>query len=156
MIRSYSRKEVGKILGITDRTVWFYTEQKIVTPEVHNPRGKGTTRLYSPKNIMKIAVARKLADHGLRLELVGEILKSWRLLRSDDNFNPWDPSQNIESGGSRYFLLIYDPASKRSKVVSLKLEPGQDLKITDHYDGFEVCMALDLTTIWKKLSNALS
>lgn len=73
-MESYSRKQVARILGITDRTVWFYTEQGIVTPEVSNPKGKGTTRLYSWRNVLEISIARKLAGHGLRLERIRSVL----------------------------------------------------------------------------------
>lgn len=157
-MRGYSRKEVGARLRITDRTVWFYTEQGIVTPEISNPKGKGTTRLYSARNIMEIAVARALADHGLKLELVREILRMGRPIRSKDGFNPWNPEQNVEAQGDRFFLLIYDPTSERPAVVSTRVKAGENVALTNLFlegNQFDLCIALDLTAIREKVRAAL-
>lgn len=154
-----SRKQVAEKLGISGRTVWFYTEQGIVTPAIHNPKGKGTTRLYSTKNVLELAVARKLADQGLKLELIRDIMRSGRLRASNDGFDPWDPGKEIDPEGRRFFLLIYDPASENPVLVSTGCQAGQALKVTSQYGArpasFEVCVIVDLTAIREKIRSTL-
>jgi len=159
---AFSRKQVGKLLGISDRTIWFYTEEGIVTPEIANPKGKGTTRLYSPKNVMEIAVARKLAEHGLKLELVRDVLRAPRLLRSRDAFDPWNPTQGIETAGGRYFLIISDPGSEKPGLVVTYTRGGRPLQLTGKPWGasgtetFEVCIVVDLTAIRERVQQMLA
>jgi DNA-binding transcriptional MerR regulator len=157
IMKGLSRKQVAQKLGLTDRTVWFYTEQGLVKPEIHNPKGKGTTRLYSAKNVMELAVIRKLGDHGLKLELIREIMRApiGKLLASRDGFDPWNPAQDIDSGGRRFFLFVYDAASEHPAVIQTGLEPGQELKLIDKWStrcrDFEVCIVLDLTAVRDKV-----
>lgn len=160
--KGFSRKQVGERLGTTARTVWFYTEAGIVTPEISNPTGKGTTRLYSAKNVMELAVARKLAECGLKLELIRDVLRTPRLIRSKDQFDPWNPLQDIEAEGDRYFLVLYDPGSEKATVVEPYTRAGKPLAITGKSWGtsgtenFEVCIVVDLTAIRQKVRSLLA
>jgi DNA-binding transcriptional MerR regulator len=157
--KSFSRKEVAEKLGIRDRTVWFYTEQGLVIPEIANPTGKGTTRLYSAKNIMEIAVCRKLAEQGLKLELVREIMRAGRLRRSKDSFDPWDPAQDTPVGDGHFFIGIYNPASEHPTMISWSDSSGEAVA-TRSFDmkrvEFEVCIILDLTAIREKIRAVLA
>ena len=158
--KGYSRKEVADKLGITGRTVWFYTEKELVAPDVANPKGKGATRLYSAKNIVEVAVCRKLGEHGLRLELIRDILRTGRSARPKDGFDPWDPVKASATERRRFFLLIYDPAGEHPAVIPTGLQPGQELYVTDQWgtrrNRFEVCIALDLSAICDQVREALA
>jgi len=162
-MQSYSRKEVAKILKITDRTVWFYTEQGCVKPEIDNPKGKGTTRLYSAKNIMEIAVARKLAEHGLKLEVIRQIMNMPRILAARDNFDPWNPTaQKAEAEGRRYFLDIFDPTTDKGRLFVYGSNPDEPTdQVSETRAGrkeipFEVRIVIDLTRIREKIRTLLN
>lgn len=73
MREGFSRKEVGKLLNISDRSVWFYTSIGLIKAEIHHPNGKGKTRLYSLRNVEQIRLIQALASLGLKLEEIGKL-----------------------------------------------------------------------------------
>lgn len=70
MRREWTKTEAAKALGITARTIHFYTDAGLLTPDVANPKGKGTTRRYSAHNLFEFAVIRELAALGLPLSRI--------------------------------------------------------------------------------------
>jgi DNA-binding transcriptional MerR regulator len=71
----YINKEVASLIGMKPSSVAYYTNKGFVTPEVANPKGRGTTRKYSKKNLAEFLLIRKLSEFGFSLEKIRMILK---------------------------------------------------------------------------------
>jgi|GEM_PF-2039451 DNA-binding transcriptional MerR regulator len=111
----YIRKEVVGIFersGIQMRasTVQHYTDRGVVTPEISNPGGKGTNRVYSKKNVLELSIARELIKRGLGLDTV---VKAFEIVRERfkiadgrlvDFFDPGGPYMTA----AVVYLYVYD------------------------------------------------
>lgn len=81
--------------------VQLYTDKSLVTPDVANPSGRGTTRRYSERNLMELLVIRELGRKGVtlaRLKIIAHILRE--RLRVE-----LDPAKMTVG---RYHLVIFD------------------------------------------------
>ena len=76
VMKSYQQKDVARILDVNPKTVSFYVDQGFVTPEIDNPKGKGTKRKYSKLNLFDFAIIKLLSEKGVSLRLTPTILKS--------------------------------------------------------------------------------
>lgn len=101
MKEQFTKKEVAKGLGLTPRTIQFWTDEGLVVPEVANPRGRGKTRLYSRKNLFQLLIIRRLTDCGLTL------LKTMEVMHSLKHEQYWDQGRNGALGGAGY-IILYD------------------------------------------------
>lgn len=128
MKREFTKKEAAEVLGITPRTIHFYTDQGIIIPEKANPIGRGTTRKYSRRNLIEFLLVRELAKNGMSLEKIKNVMSELRN-RYDENFlNPegtWEEKKNRNLAK----LIIYDAGSEKpliraswKKAVSLGVE----------------------------------
>lgn len=147
MRKEYTRKEVAAKIGISDRTVWFYTEKGLVIPEINNPSGRGTTRKYSAKNILEILVIRELVKYGFNLGTVKHIMTFPRM-RGSDGFDPWDPESPVKSD-RRYCLVALDPDTDHGKLILTSNNPG-DLPALP-LPGYVCAITIDLTSLREKL-----
>ena len=59
-LKSYTNKEVAEILNMKPGTVSYYTNKGFVKAEVENPKGRGTTRRYSNKNLVEFLLILEL------------------------------------------------------------------------------------------------
>jgi hypothetical protein len=121
---------------------------------------------------MEIAVARKLAEHGLKLEVVRGIMNTPRLFSSKDNFDPWNPAQKAEAAGKRFFLDIFDPTTDKRRLIVYGVDQSQppsqgnnDQSQSSGQDNaagpvrnldFEVRIIVDLTRIRERIRVLLS
>lgn len=158
MRREYTRKEVAARIGISDRTVWFYTEKGLVVPEIDNPHGRGTTRKYSTKNILEILVIREFAKHGLDLETIKHIMTAPRL-RGSDGFDPWDPESAVESD-RRYYLVMLDPNTDHGRLIATHSETdGVFIPMSSETSGlgalpgrdYSCALVIDLANLRKRV-----
>ena len=67
--RVLSTNAVTKQLGVTARTVRFYSEIGIVTP-----MRRGTTRLFTPDQVRRLKLARDLRSLGMDIKTVMQVL----------------------------------------------------------------------------------
>lgn len=74
----YSKKEVVKTTGMTERQVQFFTEQKVVIPEVKGGKGKGSNRKYSWKNLFDLCIVKQLAHWGLTISSIKRFMEDFK------------------------------------------------------------------------------
>jgi DNA-binding transcriptional MerR regulator len=79
-LKSYIRKEVAEQLNINPSTVEVYVKRGLIIPDVDYPKGKGTRRRFSKRNIFEILIAQTLVKMGFTLDRVKDILFSCRLM----------------------------------------------------------------------------
>ena len=69
----YIKKEVAELLGVRPSLVQYYTDRKIIKPEVDAPTGRGTRRRYSRWNLFEILLTQRLVKHGLPLDFLDDV-----------------------------------------------------------------------------------
>ncbi len=77
--RSYSMTDAARILAEPAHRLIYLCEQGVVVPDVQESEGRGTSRLFSARNLFDFAVALRLRDASLPVGAVRAVL---RLLRS--------------------------------------------------------------------------
>lgn len=66
----YRGSVASKVAGITYRQLDYWARKQIVAPSITPSHGSGSRRLYSFKDVMILAVSKKLLDAGVNLQNV--------------------------------------------------------------------------------------
>ena len=77
----FIQREISEKLNISRHTIAYYTNIGLVTPEIYNPIGRGTTRKYSRKNLLEFLLIKELGNCGVSLEKIKEILERYQSCR---------------------------------------------------------------------------
>lgn len=161
MKHEWTKTEVANLLGISPRTVHFYTDEKLLTPGISNPTGKGTTRKYSATNLVEFAVIAELAKCGLALAEIKSVMSVGKILPSKGP-HPWNPEAIAPDG--RYFIVLYNShepdgtlvltATKRD-VFTLPLTFGPSSESAMRKKPFTSAVVVDITSITDRIRKAL-
>ena len=68
--RAYRGTIASKVAGITYRQLDYWARKHIVEPSLHSSNGSGSRRLYAFKDILVLAVSKRLLDAGVNLQNV--------------------------------------------------------------------------------------
>lgn len=68
--RGYRGTVASKVAGITYRQLDYWARKQIVVPSITPSHGSGSRRLYSFKDVLILAVSKKLLDLGVNLQNV--------------------------------------------------------------------------------------
>jgi DNA-binding transcriptional MerR regulator len=71
---NFPTKHVCRITGLTKRQVDYWDRTHFIKPSVSEAAGYGSTRLYSFRDVVQLAVAKKLKDRGISLRKMRKIL----------------------------------------------------------------------------------
>lgn len=74
MGKAFLRKEIVPLAEVSGRSIQHYTDLGLVIPQIYNPSGKGTKRLYSTKNIFELLLIQSVIKHGIKLSDVKPII----------------------------------------------------------------------------------
>ncbi|NIO10057.1 MAG: MerR family transcriptional regulator, partial [Deltaproteobacteria bacterium] len=61
-------KTVSRLVDVTLRQIQYWDEQGFIRPTVRPASGRGSQRLYSFSDLVKLKVVKNLSDHGLSLQ----------------------------------------------------------------------------------------
>jgi len=78
--RSFSLSDVARRLDVPQHRLIHLCEKGVVVPDVHDAAGRGSSRLFSPRNFLELAVALRLRDMMLPVTAVGAIVHVLRAL----------------------------------------------------------------------------
>jgi DNA-binding transcriptional MerR regulator len=127
MKSSFTKKQMSEAIGVSLRTIQFYTDEGLLIPEIANPSGRGTSRKYSRKNLVEFLIIKELAKYGLSL---GKIKTVMEKAISGNVANKWDPDGKWAKN-KRARLIIYGLGSEEMKV---RMENGDRILLTmDEY-----------------------
>lgn len=107
-VRTYSISELAKEFDVTTRTIRFYEQQGLL-----NPTRQGQTRIYSPKDRVR-----------LMLTLRGKRL-GFSLAESKELFDMYD---STEQGSEKQLLYMLDILSKKQADMRQQLKDIQRLQ----------------------------
>ena len=68
--RGYRGSVASRVAGITYRQLDYWARRKILEPSITPSRGSGSRRLYSFKDVVMLAVSKRLLDAGVNLQNV--------------------------------------------------------------------------------------
>ena len=68
--RGYRGTVASKVAGITYRQLDYWAHKQIVEPSINPSHGSGSRRLYSFKDVVILAVSKRLLDAGVNLQNV--------------------------------------------------------------------------------------
>ena len=68
--RGYKGTVASKVAGITYRQLDYWARRQIVEPSITPSHGSGSRRLYSFKDVVILAVSKRLLDAGINLQNV--------------------------------------------------------------------------------------
>jgi DNA-binding transcriptional MerR regulator len=120
----FSLTEAADMLGIKRRTLAFYSDSEIVTPDIDPSSGRGTRRLYSKRNLLEFLIVRELNANGVRIEYMKRIIKDLRewphryrgVSESDKNHEFFIRAffdAEVTVKGGMFFLEVYNPNSEK-------------------------------------------
>lgn len=139
---SFTKKEVAEVLEISAGTVEFYTDERLLIPEIANPSGRGKTRKYSRKNLLEILLIRQLASYGLSLAIIKSIMEKARqkgIAKMLDPEGDWGQNKKAK-------LIIYGVGSDD---LALKMV-GQDT-VNLNMDRYEGATVVNIEKLFVKI-----
>ncbi|SHL18818.1 MerR HTH family regulatory protein [Desulfatibacillum alkenivorans DSM 16219] len=142
----YSKSQAAKLLGITPRTIHYYTDLGLVVPKI-NPTGKGTTRWYSVGNLFELMFIKELASSGISLESIKYVID--QLSRRVDSPIDFNLTYNV---GTRTYLLILDWHTDHARAFTITPNESGMVEFGLH-EAFKA-MVVDITRIWESVANA--
>jgi DNA-binding transcriptional MerR regulator len=108
---NFPTKHVCQITGLTKRQVDYWDRTHFIKPSVMEAQGYGSTRLYSMRDVVQLAVAKKLKDKGISLRKMRKILS----FLSKSLFLPSGQSEvrrlRLVSDGESLFRLTDNPTA---------------------------------------------
>lgn len=108
---NFPTKHVCRITGLTKRQVDYWDRTHFIKPSVSEAAGYGSTRLYSLRDVVQLAVAKKLKDRGISLRKMRKILA----FLSKSLFLPSRPAEvrrlRLVSDGEKLFRLTDNPTA---------------------------------------------
>ena len=116
------KSEIAKRLGKSSlaRRVQFYTDRGLVTPDIDNPKGRGTNRDYSEANLVEFRIIEHLKECGQSLDMIALVMPFF--LEGKNGKHKWwtDAINNRECTEKAYSILICKPGEKpRSKYFTM-------------------------------------
>jgi DNA-binding transcriptional MerR regulator len=173
MKNEWTKKQAAEALRITPRTIHYYTDEGLITPEIANPKGKGTTRKYSAKNLLEILVIRELVKLGLNLSRIKQAMNAvksgsmgllghsefWNSKAKEGSLIP-QPGMFLNPAEAGVYLIGYDVHTDHgwfaAFVTKGKNDPI-DLWMTnlDHHLRCTTAVVIDVTSARDKVRKLL-
>lgn len=98
----------SRIVGVSLRQIQYWDEQGFLRPSVRTAGGRGTKRIYSFSDLVRLKVIKDLTDYGLSLKTLRRCLKY--LKRWSPRMTEPADSLRYVSDGEELFVLTSDRA----------------------------------------------
>src|SRR5215813_11417599 len=110
-MESISITQAAAELGVAPHKLIHLCERKVVTPEVRDARGRGTSRQFSRRNLFELAVALEMRRLELPVSFVRAVLRVLRAFEAELHSGRPDftiPDALLRKGAPEVRLLILD------------------------------------------------
>ena len=121
-METFDSKTASRIVGVSLRQIQYWDERRFIRPSVKTAEGRGTKRLYSFSDLIRLKVVKELAGHGLSLQKIRRCLGHLRQSFPEQK----QPLQSLRylTDGDKLFVLTSDrrqilDAMERQFVFSL-------------------------------------
>src|ERR1700743_3875776 len=78
--RTFTLADVARRFGVPQHRLIHLCEKQIVVPDVHDAAGRGSSRVFSERNVLDLAVELRVRDLMLPLAVAGAIVHVVRAL----------------------------------------------------------------------------
>ena len=102
--KGFINKEVAEVTGLNPKTIGYYSNTGFIVPGVSKGTGKGSNRVYSRADILKLMLIKPLSEHGLSIKKMDQLFKKL----TKDLFASSLPWLNHGLPANRAMLGIYD------------------------------------------------
>jgi DNA-binding transcriptional MerR regulator len=111
-MEAFDSKTASRIVGVSLRQIQYWDERGFIRPSVKTAGGRGTKRLYSFADLVRLKVVKDLGDHGLT---PGKIRRCLRHLKDSfpERKHPL-PTLRYLTDGEKLFVLTSD----RQKILA--------------------------------------
>lgn len=72
--RSFTLSEIARRLAVPQHRLIHLCEKGVVVPDVHGAAGRGSSRVFSSRNFLELAVALRLRDMMLPVAAIGAVI----------------------------------------------------------------------------------
>ncbi len=105
-METFNSKMVSRIVGVSLRQIQYWDERGFIRPSVKLAEGRGTKRLYSFSDLVRLKVIKDLTDYGLSLQKIRRCLSYLR--RSFPDRPQPLTSLRYLTDGEKLFVLTSD------------------------------------------------
>lgn len=107
----FGSKTVSSVVGVSLRQIQYWDEQGFIRPSIHPASGRGSKRVYSFSDLVKLKVVKNLSDHGLSVRRIRTCLRHLK------DYSPAGespaPSLKYLTDGKKIFVLT----DNRNKIL---------------------------------------
>ena len=135
-MKSYTRKQIAELTGLSPRLVTFYTDEGLVTPAIDEGKGRGRVRRYSQINLFSFAMIKELSDFGIKIEKIRSVFDDWLNKHVRKDIKKFETELRGDDPGRRKYLWIRKTGNiKKSEVVAAHIMLNQwEGKYLGNYD----------------------
>lgn len=122
MPMGFTTKQVCSLTNLSARQVDYFDKTALITPSMQVAAGKGSSRLYSYRDLIALRMVSSLRQSGLPLQTIRKAVDFLK------RYQEKDLSETVLLVNGRddvVQLLATDPESMTQQVMSLVKEPGQ-------------------------------
>jgi DNA-binding transcriptional MerR regulator len=112
-MEAFDSKSASRIAGVSLRQIQYWDESGFIRPSVKLAGGRGTKRLYSFSDLIRLRVVKDLSEHGLSLKKIRRCVA--HLKRSIPERPALTESLRYLTDGDKVFLLTSD----KSKILNV-------------------------------------
>ena len=147
----FIKKQVAEITGLNPSKIQFYTDQHLIIPEIDAPKGRGTRRVYSKKNVIEIMILSRLVEKGISLEDSGIFLVSLNAGREimekvDREHNPWNFTNWLKKD---CIYIVIHKKKVGGSVASIEMFDAEDSITLSISSATEIVYVIDITDLKK-------
>ena len=74
--QSFTLSEIARRLDVPQHRLIHLCEKGVVVPDVHEAAGRGSSRVFSSRNFLELAVALRLRDMMLPVAAIGAVVRT--------------------------------------------------------------------------------
>lgn len=69
----FTQKQAAEITGVKDGTIQVWARDGLIVPSIANPTGRGSSRLYSPADLVHLSVIKILSDMSFNRSFISSL-----------------------------------------------------------------------------------
>jgi DNA-binding transcriptional MerR regulator len=150
----FTTEKAARVLELPEwRVVRFAQIKKYgITPAYSEAAGPGSRRLYDLENVCEIALASWLTQAGLRIEVVGRVLKKLRNQGSLSHYLklPWEKAMGT------YLGVIRAPKGQKTNQEVVLIQSWEHLENIFRRDPYASALVIPIGSQFKLLDRRLS
>lgn len=140
--RNYTLTDAARLLAEPAHRLIYFCEKGVVVPDVKESEGRGTSRLFSARNILEFAVALRLRDARLPVEVIGAVLRLLRAFEAEvgSRIRGFRLPEGLRSAGAPDLRIVM---SDGARLYASLIEPGGQPVL---FGGIEIERLLSVPT----------